>query len=57
MTSEHWNACEAVRLFVERARLSVPKFSLADDTAVMPWPRSADDWTAFRWPSNWPQPA
>jgi non-specific serine/threonine protein kinase len=26
-------ACEAVRLFVERAQLSVPKFSLADDTA------------------------
>jgi predicted ATPase len=26
-------ACEAVQLFVERAQLSVPKFSLADDTA------------------------
>ena len=26
-------ACEAVRLFVERVRLSVPKFSLTDDTA------------------------
>ena len=26
-------ACEAVRLFVERAQLSVPRFSLADDTA------------------------
>jgi non-specific serine/threonine protein kinase len=26
-------ACEAVRLFVERTQLSVPKFSLADDTA------------------------
>lgn len=26
-------ACEAVRLFVERARLSVPRFSLAEDTA------------------------
>ena len=26
-------ACEAVRLFVDRAQLSVPKFSLADDTA------------------------
>jgi non-specific serine/threonine protein kinase len=25
-------ACEAVRLFVERAQLSVPKFSLADDS-------------------------
>ena len=26
------DACEAVRLFVERARLSVPKFSLGDDS-------------------------
>ena len=35
--------------------LAVPKFSL-DTTRQMRWPRSAGDWTVFRWPSNWPRP-
>ena len=29
----HWDACEAVRLFVERARLAAAKFSLDATTA------------------------